>query len=496
MKTIFSASRPRGKHLIPSPRHIQWGEHDVKISDYQLLPWPGAPDLAERYAAFFPARGGARRVLLETVDVLGREGYAITIQPEQIVIRAGAERGFFYAYQTLCQLRDGDLLSCVTIEDEPALAMRGFQLPFHSMRQMTAADGERLIRTAAKFKLNTILVEYDDRFPFQRHPAISSGNALSLEQVRRLAELARENHIDLIPLMQSFGHLGFVLENAPYDQLREGNRPEYRYRQQICPTHPGSLPLFIELAGEIMAEHQSRFFHIGADEVRNLGECPRCAKAVSGIGQEGLFIRHITRICEWVKKQGRTPILWDDMLSRFPAVLEPLDRETVIMYWDYWTTSERSPIVVARGSGKGVVYDARWKKEWAAELTDLERVVTGKFAGPCDLERELSAEYLALFRSYLGPEFPKYMTPFPNLRFFKERGFQVIGAPTTLGNTVDETFGLPNYARFLGNIRQFSRRCIEENALGLVTTAWYDFPVEILDLGLMATAQFAWHGGE
>ncbi len=36
---------------------------------------------------------------------------------------------------------------------------------------------------------------------------------------------------------------------------------------------------------------------------------------------------------------------------------------------------------------------------------------------------------------------------------------------------MDDTFGLPNYARFLGNIRAFCRRCIAERARGVLTTA-------------------------
>ena len=117
-----------------------------------------------------------------------------------------------------------------------------------------------------------------------------------------------------------------------------------------------------------------------------------------------------------------------------------------------------------------------------------------KFARPLDLERELTPEYLQMFRRCLGADFPKYITAFPYLRFLKDKGFEVIGAPTTLGNRIDDTFGLPNYNRFLGNIRTCTQRCIEEQVRGVLTTAWYDFPPEILDLGLMATAQYAWAG--
>ncbi len=56
---------------------------------------------------------------------------------------------------------------------------------------------------------------------------------------------------------------------------------------------------------------------------------------------------------------------------------------TMIMYRDYWTTSVKSPIVVARASGKGMVYDRRWNDQWAAERSELEQTIGRR---PPDLE--------------------------------------------------------------------------------------------------------------
>lgn len=486
------------KHIIPAPRHAAWRKETVSAHDYALRPEDfnvAGREMLELFRTVFPSPTAkqAAQVTLETA--LPEEGYALDIQPAGIAIRAKTARGLYYAYQTLNQIRDGNRLPCGTVADEPALALRGFQLSPHGMRQMTAADIRRLIRTAGKFKLNTILIKYNDRFPYQRHPAIVSSNAFTLAEIAEFAALARQNQIELIPLVQSLSHLGFVLRHAPYDRLREGNRPEPLRREQLCPAKPESLALNIELADEVRAAHPGgRYFHLGGDEARNLGECPACAAAAAREGPEGVYLRFIERMCAWARQQGRTPVLWDDMLCRYPAIIDRLDRSTVIMYWDYWTTSVKSPIVVARASGKGVVYDRRWNDRWAAERSELDKTVMAHFARPLDLEGDLTPEYLRMFRPYLGSDFPKYMTGFPYLRFFQDQGFQVVGAPTTLGNRMDDTFGLPNYARFLGNIRAFTESCIAASSRGILTTAWYDFPPEILDLGLMATAQYAWSG--
>jgi len=107
-------------------------------------------------------------------------------------------------------------------------------------------------------------------------------------------------------------------------------------------------------------------------------------------------------------------------------------------------------------------------------------------------EEDLGPKYLSYFKKYLGAGFPKYMKAFPYIEFYQDSGFQVIAAPTAIGNG-ELWHGLPNFVRFVPNIQAFARRCIENGKVpGMITTAWYDYPPEILYLGLIATAKFTW----
>ena len=50
------------------------------------------------------------------------------------------------------------------------------------------------------------------------------------------------------------------------------------------------------------------------------------------------------------------------------------------------------------------------------------------------------------------------------------------------------------YARYyLDNIATWSQRAAEAGVLGVVTSAWYDFPVEALIPGIVCTGQTAWN---
>ncbi|MFQ5424776.1 MAG: hypothetical protein ACE5F9_12455, partial [Phycisphaerae bacterium] len=68
----------------------------------------------------------------------------------------------------------------------------------------------------------------------------------------------------------------------------------------------------------------------------------------------------------------------------------------------------------------------------------------------------------------------------------------VITSPTGMGNG-DTQQGVPNFARFERNIRTHAERCkANSRALGMITTAWYNVPPEMLYHGLVLTAQWAW----
>jgi len=67
----------------------------------------------------------------------------------------------------------------------------------------------------------------------------------------------------------------------------------------------------------------------------------------------------------------------------------------------------------------------------------------------------------------------------------------VIGAPAGASNT-SEWLGLSDFPRYAHNIKAFAERCAEAKVEGVVTTAWYNFPLEALHFSLLATAQFSW----
>ncbi|XP_014216975.1 hexosaminidase D-like [Copidosoma floridanum] len=159
-----------------------------------------------------------------------------------------------------------------------------------------------------------ILLEYEDMFPFKGDLAdVSAGNCYSKQDVMTIQDLAKENDLFIIPLIQTFGHMEFILKLKKYIEYREVQR----YPQVVCPTYNKTLPLIYNVVDQVVAMHPKiRYLHIGSDEVYQLGECNRCLETMAKKqwSRRQLFLNHVRTVASYVKsKYPRVKILtWDD----------------------------------------------------------------------------------------------------------------------------------------------------------------------------------------
>ncbi len=487
---------PGKMRIVPSPASIKTGEGFVDLGPGWGVEAPG--DVPAGWKKWLEGFGIPGRAVKKKVKfrVEGRDdgSYGLKISSAAVEVKSGGDRGFFYALQTARQLsflsEDGFLPEC-EVEDSPGLAIRGFHVNFWSFRMMDVREAEYVFEKAAELKLNTLLLEYGDRFPFKKHRAVRAPSALSEAEVAMLMEQARLKGLEVIPLQQCLGHMDYLLKHAAYGGISE----EDDHRDQLCPLNPRGFEVFTEMASEIIEAHPGiRYFHIGGDEARRLGACPLCSEKSRKKGVGRLYVDYINKVAEWLGKRNLMPVVADDMLCKHPEALGELNKNTVLMYWDYWTVGERVPYVTARYQAGGIRYDKRWLSEWSGELPELEREIMMKFARPADLERELGGQFMDVYGKYMGGGFPKYIRGFPYIEFYRDRGFDVICAPTCLGNT-DSYYTLPNYKRFIPNIRAAAVRSREAGALGVITTAWYNYHPLLFHNGLAAGARFSWEAG-
>lgn len=421
-------------------------------------------------------------------------GYEIDLADNSITVGALDTAGFRHALYTLSQLASEPRAPTGQIRDWPALGVRGFHLNLAAYRRLDVDLTCRIIESAARLKLNTLLVEYGGRFPFQAHAAIRDPTAFSKQDVARLSEVAACNGLEIIPLQQSLAHLEYALSHPSLAHLREREEKT----NLLCPADPGSMALVEGLVAELLAAHpHTKWFHLGGDEARKFGQCPRCASAVRESGIGAVYGRYVGTFARRLLDRGIRPILWDDTICAHPDALEHIPKETIIAYWDYIAVADPTPVLIPRMAhalgGPRVVHDWRWgARRKAGTLSEAQADVMRHYSEGVRVRAALGKAYLAEFGPYLGQGFPRWFRALPYLEYFQARGHEVICCPTGMGNG-DAENGLPNFRRFDANILTHARRCIANGkTLGLVTTMWYNMPVELIYQPLTWTAQHAW----
>ncbi|XP_065339570.1 hexosaminidase D-like isoform X2 [Cloeon dipterum] len=192
-----------------------------------------------------------------------------------------------------------------------------------------------------------LLIEWEDTFPYDgEHLRVvgsfgpDSPGLYSKEEVTEILGLAEEHRLEVIPLVQTFGHLEFVLKHDKFRGLREVEN----FPGSICPTNIESLTLVQAMLEQVIKMHPSaKTLHIGADEVWHLGVCSMCQAKLASLGEsakERLFLDHVTKVLRWLKEKypHLQLLMWDDMLRHIDPLLlieYELGKLVQPMVWHY-----------------------------------------------------------------------------------------------------------------------------------------------------------------
>ncbi|XP_048351543.1 hexosaminidase D-like isoform X1 [Sphaerodactylus townsendi] len=177
---------------------------------------------------------------------------------------------------------------------------------------------EQVFPLFSKLGANGILIEYEDMFPFKGElEVLKSPYAYSEEDVERIQNLAEINKLEVIPLVQTFGHVEFILKHDKYRHLREVER----FPNSFNPHVPETLAVLKALITQVLSKHRrSSWVHIGADEVFHLGEGMDSKNWLSrNAGDVGkMFLNHIREVVDFIASQdwGFQVLMWDDMLRK------------------------------------------------------------------------------------------------------------------------------------------------------------------------------------
>ncbi len=204
----------------------------------------------------------------------------------------------------------------------------------------------RAIDFCHQWNMNAYLISLTDdqgcAFRFKSHPElITHKNALTPEQAKELGEYAQQHGVELIPEIESFGHTRFITGVPQYAHLQDALSSGRDNFSAVCPVAPETLKLFADLYREVAEVFPSRYFHGGCDEV-NWGGSELSREALKKKSRDEIWAEYVNSLDHIARGLGKDLIVWGDfVLHKQPGALPRLNKDIIIMDWQYYETDPR-----------------------------------------------------------------------------------------------------------------------------------------------------------
>lgn len=288
------------------------------------------------------------------------EGYTLEVDSRQLRLDAPTPVGLFYGAQTLKQIVGafGSTLPAMKIEDEPDFAHRGFYHDVTRGKVPTLATLRELTRNMAYLKMNQLQLYVEHTFAFRFDPDIAQGcSPLTADEILALDAHCAHLNIDLVPSIQSFGHMGHILSLPRYRALAEvqvgKTWEEMSWRERmhgmtLDPSNPKSLALLEKMFDNFLPLFQSKYVNVCCDETWDLGTGKNRQRAEAlgekerasgrdrpGKGSTILYIEFMHKINRLCKRHGKKMMFWGDIVIRHPQLIDRLPKDAILLNWGY-----------------------------------------------------------------------------------------------------------------------------------------------------------------
>jgi hexosaminidase len=284
------------------------------------------------------ARAGDVELMLdEAREELGAEGYELVID-EHMRITAATPVGVFYGTRTVLQLLGQRTeLPRGEVVDVPQYEERGVTL-CACVINISPEWIDRLLEEMSYLKLNTVVMEL--KVKVDQYPSTNTWSYYTKDDVAGFVEKAEERGIDVIPEINSPGHMEIWLENLPELQLTNpatGEKDEVR----MDITKEESFAFYTALMDEYDDVFTSDYWHMGVDEYmlgsgyENFPQVLEFAHERFGpeATENDVVAWYVNRVNAHVKDAGKTLRIWNDGVITDNDVVD-FDTDIIIEHWN------------------------------------------------------------------------------------------------------------------------------------------------------------------
>jgi hexosaminidase len=272
-----------------------------------------------------------RSAALSPRAATARDAYRLEVRSKGVVISAPTTDGLRHGLQTFCQLITKTArVAAIDIVDQPDFLARGIMLDISRGKVPTKKTLEELVDFCSRLRLNALMLYVEHTFDFRRHPEIGKGaSPLDADTLLALDGYAADRGVELIPCLQSLGHMERILAIGRYAGLAESDR-----LWSLSPSNPETYALLEDLYDEFLPLFGSRRFNANCDEPFDLGR-GQSARRSPRKSPGRLFADHVQRLHQLSSRHDKQLMVWADFAHRHPDELSRIDQSVVLIDWWY-----------------------------------------------------------------------------------------------------------------------------------------------------------------
>lgn len=205
---------------------------------------------------------------------------------------------------------------------------------------------EKLLLKFALLGINAVQLYMEDVYALEDEPFFGYGRGrYSREELRRIDAAGHALGIEIVPCIQTLGHLSQIFQWPAYAEIRD-------ISGVLLVGDDRTRHLIEKMLDTVAACFQTRTIHIGMDEAHGIGK----GKYLEQHGLERPFdilTRHLNLVVELCRKRGLQPMMWSDMFFRIGSsthdyydqtavipqeVASQIPADVDLVYWDYYHT--------------------------------------------------------------------------------------------------------------------------------------------------------------
>ncbi len=271
------------------------------------------------------------------------DGYSIKGKDGQYILTYGKKHEFFRAISILVGLiENGD--NEINTSEKEMLEMCGVMLDCSRRAVPKKETVITLLSRLAMMGMNTFMLYTEDVYELEDYPYFGyMRGRYTKEELKEIANTAKNFGIELVPCIQTLGHLASTLRWEYADKIKDdkdvlliGEEKTYcliesmiKFWREICDTDK---------------------IHIGMDEAEGVGLGEYLNKH-GYCDRFEIMTKHIDKVLGITKKYGFKPMIWSDMFfkigsekrdyydldTKIPKWLhDKIPDDISLVYWDYY----------------------------------------------------------------------------------------------------------------------------------------------------------------